>query len=64
MKNQIRDLKKLIDEYGVAQTAVWLGYRDTAIIHKWLGRKHVPDCRKKRVALMLKSKPWTVKRAG
>lgn len=64
MKNtklEIKALQYIIDKFGVAQTAVWLGYSDTQTVKQWVARKKIPFNRMDLVSNMLKERPW---RAG
>jgi len=55
-KKQVDNLRKLINLYGSAQVAVWLGYSDTRPIHQWLSRGQIPEKKLGSVNELLKHK--------
>lgn len=53
MKKRIAELKKMVNLYGAAQVAVWLGYKDTHMVKQWITRGHIPEVRQVKVDDML-----------
>lgn len=53
---QLGKLKYLVLEHGYAQVAVWMNYRDTGAIKKWLSRGEIPVIAEKKVKKIIKEK--------
>jgi len=53
MKKLVKELKAFVDLHGAAQTAAWLGYRDSRAVSQWITRNEIPKARMELVKQLL-----------
>lgn len=56
MNKIVKKLKSFVDLHGAAQTAAWLGYRDSRAVSMWITRNEIPKARVELVKQLLEQK--------